>query len=315
MDSLNQTWRSILTQAIEDRVQRLKKRSELYKDSKNTVFIFPFLEMLPTEDCVQLMLDEFHSISTAFSDSYSPSITMLQRLIGEKVEEMLQIGNLNQDPETLEKYETVMMNYFEWFLNPSNPEFDSWCPREAFAKIESKHFEGPLLSQEPLKWPFTLKLKVGRELFKLVLNNLNVNIGNDGSIIVDDKCLSLNYLGELVTKPKGPNISVNGSSPALYKVYRARSDNTQIEEVKPHPVLSKLFALAKYSSLRFSASELPMLIPPVPWSSSARGGYLLKSADFSRIREEGRYAVELEEIREKSNSAYAVFDSLNQLGN
>lgn len=69
--------------------------------------------------------------------------------------------------------------------------------------------------------------------------------------------------------------------PAFYSLYR-QSGNKNVEEVKPHPVLSRLYRLSAQEDLVFDISELPMLTPPVPWTSATSGGNLLVKTDIIR---------------------------------
>ena len=54
------------------------------------------------------------------------------------------------------------------------------------------------------------------------------------------------------------------------------------EEIKPHPVLVKLYQAASRDELTFDATLVPMLCPPIPWVSIRTGGYLLSAARVIR---------------------------------
>jgi DNA-directed RNA polymerase len=54
------------------------------------------------------------------------------------------------------------------------------------------------------------------------------------------------------------------------------------EEVKPHPVLARLFRGAAQEDLVFEAATVPMLCPPLPWTSVGSGGYLIAKTDLIR---------------------------------
>jgi DNA-directed RNA polymerase len=57
-----------------------------------------------------------------------------------------------------------------------------------------------------------------------------------------------------------------------------RKDQRNMEEVKPHPALAKLFGPQKLRKIRFLTTELPMLVPAVPWFSPSQGGFLIETA-------------------------------------
>jgi DNA-directed RNA polymerase len=62
--------------------------------------------------------------------------------------------------------------------------------------------------------------------------------------------------------------------PAFYTLFRAQGRLLR-EEVKPHPILARLFRGAAQEDLLFEMAAVPMLCPPLPWTSVATGGYLL----------------------------------------
>lgn len=84
------------------------------------------------------------------------------------------------------------------------------------------------------------------------------------------------------------------------------------EEVKPHPVLSKLYRASVPETLTFPAYEVPMRCPPIPWISVQTGGYLISPCDMVRLPPQARAQKQrLEET--SSNDIYPSLDSLNQL--
>lgn len=44
---------------------------------------------------------------------------------------------------------------------------------------------------------------------------------------------------------------------------------------QPHPIVLKLHDGNYIQDIPFETSELPMLVPPIPWHLPDRGGYLL----------------------------------------
>ena len=105
----------------------------------------------------------------------------------------------------------------------------------------------------------------------------------------------------------------NQEVPALYVISRERTKKTQ-EEIKAHPLLSKFYELLKTYKAKFSSSHVPMLVPPVPWSSTQRGGYLICPSEFRRMPNNDLGLAEKDYLLKKCNVAYPVFDSLNALG-
>lgn len=69
--------------------------------------------------------------------------------------------------------------------------------------------------------------------------------------------------------------------PAFYTIFRNQGRIVK-HEIKPHPVLSKLYKMSQPETLTFPASEVPMLCPPIPWTSVENGGYIITSTDVVR---------------------------------
>ena len=69
--------------------------------------------------------------------------------------------------------------------------------------------------------------------------------------------------------------------PAFYTLFRTQGRNLK-EEIKPHPILARLFRGAAQENLVFEVTTVPMLCPPMPWTSITSGGYLVAKAHFIR---------------------------------
>ncbi|XP_070560367.1 DNA-directed RNA polymerase, mitochondrial-like isoform X2 [Ptychodera flava] len=83
--------------------------------------------------------------------------------------------------------------------------------------------------------------------------------------------------------------------------------------MSPHPLLVDLIKDAKEPELWFDSEVLPMLSPPLPWTSNKHGGYLLASTKIMRSRDDMVIHDIVMEQTEQRN-LFPVFDSLNQLG-
>ncbi|CAG2069077.1 unnamed protein product, partial [Timema podura] len=107
-------------------------------------------------------------------------------------------------------------------------------------------------------------------------------------------------------------ISIGHLLPAFYTLFRHQGHILK-EEVKPHPVLARLFRGAAQEELIFDVTNVPMLTPPLPWSSVTSGGYLLARANLIRLPFQAvQQWHRLKEAPEKE--LYPSLDSLNQLG-
>lgn len=68
----------------------------------------------------------------------------------------------------------------------------------------------------------------------------------------------------------------------LYVVYRSLSNSIE-KQIKIHPTVTHFFTHIPQKELEFDCTELPSLVPPLPWLSTSTGGYLLNQTDFVRL--------------------------------
>lgn len=100
-------------------------------------------------------------------------------------------------------------------------------------------------------------------------------------------------------------------TPAFYTLFRNQGRHLK-EEVKPHPVLAKLYRGSQQETLTFDVNQVPMVCPPQPWTTSRNGGYLLAKSDLIRLPQHAHQ--QLERINKTpTHNLYPSLDSLNQL--
>lgn len=99
--------------------------------------------------------------------------------------------------------------------------------------------------------------------------------------------------------------------PAFYTIFRHQGRIIK-EEVKPHPILCKLYRASQPENLTFPAYEIPMLCPPVPWIGVKTGGYLIAPCEMVRLPTQA--VMQKQRLLENDlRHLYPSFDSLNQL--
>lgn len=100
-------------------------------------------------------------------------------------------------------------------------------------------------------------------------------------------------------------------TPAFYTLFRNQGRHLK-EEVKPHPVLAKLYRGSQQETLTFDVNQVPMVCPPQPWTTSRNGGYLLAKSELIRLPQHAYQ--QLERINKTpTHNLYPSLDSLNQL--
>uniref|UniRef100_A0A8C5UEJ0 DNA-directed RNA polymerase n=1 Tax=Malurus cyaneus samueli TaxID=2593467 RepID=A0A8C5UEJ0_9PASS len=101
--------------------------------------------------------------------------------------------------------------------------------------------------------------------------------------------------------------------PVLYHVYSFYS-SWQVGRIKPHPIFSRLVSEAAETTLTFNSSAMPMLCPPLPWTSPHFGAFVLNDTKLMRFMDDIIHHQLLLEQCPLVN-LHPVLDALNQLGN
>uniref|UniRef100_A0A8C8WT10 DNA-directed RNA polymerase n=1 Tax=Panthera leo TaxID=9689 RepID=A0A8C8WT10_PANLE len=88
----------------------------------------------------------------------------------------------------------------------------------------------------------------------------------------------------------------------------------QIGILKPHPAFTQLLATAAEHTLTFEAAEVPMLCPPLPWTSPHTGAFLLSPTKLVRSVEG---TTQHQRLLDSCPPAelHGALDALTQLGN
>jgi DNA-directed RNA polymerase len=77
-------------------------------------------------------------------------------------------------------------------------------------------------------------------------------------------------------------LSSKNANSILYTIYRTPGNFTE-KQIKVHPTVVHFFTHIPQIELEFDCTELPSLVPPLPWLSTTTGGYLLNQTDFVRL--------------------------------
>ncbi|CAB0014874.1 unnamed protein product [Nesidiocoris tenuis] len=160
----------------------------------------------------------------------------------------------------------------------------------------SLEYTNPLLNhlnnmddKEIASWPPYVLSGIGRFLYKIILRDIKIDVN-----IMRPNSSSKHYL------------------PAFYTVYRNQGGPLH-EEIKPHPVLSRLYRAACLPQLTFNANDTPSLCPPIPWTSLETGGYIVAKTNLIRLPQQALQQWSRMQTLPK-NQMYPCYDSLNQLG-
>uniref|UniRef100_A0A8C0FSB5 DNA-directed RNA polymerase n=1 Tax=Bubo bubo TaxID=30461 RepID=A0A8C0FSB5_BUBBB len=187
----------------------------------------------------------------------------------------------------LEKVQEVYKDYIRLLARDSR--VGVYLPREYWEKLVVEAGFGPSLNLKDCSWPYVILMRLGMHLLELLVQ----------AVRVPRNILNPRLEPRLI--------------PVLYHIYSFRS-TWQIGLIKPHPVFSQLVSDAAETTLTFNSSVIPMLCPPVPWTSPHFGAFVLNDTKLMRFVDG---AVQHQLLLEQCPlvNLHPVLDALNQLGN
>uniref|UniRef100_A0A674DYG5 DNA-directed RNA polymerase n=1 Tax=Salmo trutta TaxID=8032 RepID=A0A674DYG5_SALTR len=270
-------WHKALVGAL--RESKMILASSTQKATK--LSLYPYLCLLDEKDYVDIMIQSLSNLPPS-----GESLHILAKELGNRVHNKFCI-RMKGHNQMVDKLSHIYNEYTE-LLAKDSKEFDV-LPRERWWKLEAEHSSGPSLLGDETHWPHMVVVELGTYLVDLMVKHMKVN----------SDILNSAYDRKLI--------------PVLYHMYTFRS-NKQVGFIKLHPILTQMQQDAMDTTLTFDSYVMPMLCPPVPWTSAKFGAYLLTPTKMMRAVEG---ANQHEILLEKCQDAdlHAVLDSLNQLGN
>uniref|UniRef100_A0A673XMW5 DNA-directed RNA polymerase n=1 Tax=Salmo trutta TaxID=8032 RepID=A0A673XMW5_SALTR len=243
--------------------------------------LYPYLCLMDQKDYVDIMIQSLSNLPPS-----GESLHILAKELGNRVHNKFCI-RMKSHNQMVGKLSHIYNEYAE-LLAKDSKEFDV-LPRERWWKVEAEHSSGPSLLGDNTQWPHTVVMELGTYLVDLMVKHMKVN----------SDILSPAYDRKFI--------------PVLYHMYTFRS-NKQVGFIKPHPILTQMQQDAMETTLTFDSYVMPMLCPPVPWTSAKFGAYLLTPTKMMRtVVGANQHEILLEKCQDAD--LHAVLDSLNQLGN
>ncbi|NXS51508.1 RPOM protein, partial [Brachypteracias leptosomus] len=277
LGTLRSQWHSSILQAL----QKSKNRMSKLKTSSGYNILYPYLCLLPDEEYVGIMLQILNTLSPQ-----GESLAVLARELGSKVYNRY-VTERKQRSRQLEKVQEIYGDYIHLLAKDSQP--DEFLPREYWEKLVSDAGFGPSLTLRDCGWPYMLLMRLGMHMLELLVQ----------AVKVPRNILNPHLEPKLI--------------PVLYHIYSFRS-SWQVGLIKPHPIFSQIVSDAAETLLTFNSSAIPMLCPPVPWTSPHFGAFLLNDTKLMRFVDG---AIQHQLLLEQCPpvNLHPVLDALNQLGN
>ncbi|XP_073700227.1 DNA-directed RNA polymerase, mitochondrial [Garra rufa] len=270
-------WEKALLQALKEKKRILSSDSQ--KSGNNS--IYPYLCVLDDQDYVNIMLQSLYKLSPS-----GESMVVMAEEMGSRVYNLYAIRQKCHS-QMIEKLGSIYNSYSELLANDT--ETNGMLPREYWVSLEMERCSGPSLLSDDTTWPMVLTVQLGSFLVDLMVHELKIwsNILNPAQ---EKKLISI-----------------------LYHMYTFRSSR-KIGFIKPHPIVTQILRVATETKLTFDSFVMPMLCPPIPWTSPKSGAYLLTPTKLMRSNDG---AIQHQLLLEKSRDEdlHAVLDSLNQVGN
>lgn len=282
MDRLLKQWHVETTDAIKHRLHVLQHKMKTMSVKK--ISLYPYLRLLTPEEYTEILMDELKLLGQG-SETYTPTVVQLYCSLGKRVQHKYQVTLMAQNGVT-QKIERLYKTYREILSFGTCSD----NPRQLWQRIvhHARH-NGPDVYQPEIIWPWPVQCQIGRTLFKILFENVKIDAN-----MFNHHDKSVKYV------------------PVLYSLFRKR-DLMSREEVRPHPVFAKLFRDAKVDTINFDANLVPMVCPPIPWTSPNNGGYLISKSDLVRLPYQFNNQTRM--LKEApAEQIYPPLDALNQLG-
>lgn len=208
LDDLNKWWRGVIVSSFNRDFNVL--RVEEFR-SRGNQSLLPYLRSLEVEQYATIILNEIRRLAEG-SENYSPYISQLYRILGEKVEmryhmeQKMKLGILEKTSDIYEKYCDVMIAG-----NSSDNARQCWQ-----RLVHKSNESGASVQFQPQPWSMPVKVSVGRFLYNIIIRDLKLD-------------MQLLKTG----KVSGEGI------PAFFTLFRHQGRLVK-EELKPHPLLIKM---------------------------------------------------------------------------
>ncbi|XP_072294231.1 DNA-directed RNA polymerase, mitochondrial [Eucyclogobius newberryi] len=282
MDKMRKLLSELRTHWHKTLLQALKENKMILANTNSRDYrlnLYPYLCLLDDSDYVDIMVQGVANMPPS-----GESLKILARDLGSRVYTKYSVRQKQQN-HMVQKMSNIYSFYTD--ILAKDTETYSVLPRERWCELEVENTVGPSLKGAENNWPFIVSLELGTYMVDLMVKNLKIN----------SDILNPAYDRKLI--------------PILYHMYTFRSTR-QVGFIKPHPILTQIQQDAMETKLTFDSYVIPMLCPPVPWTSVKFGAYLLTPTKLMRTVDG---ATQHETLLEKSQNLQPVMDSLNQLGN
>lgn len=292
LEELQELWKAQICAAFSRDLKTLQAQTN--SKMVHTINLLPYLKAMDPNQYAEILLREVKRLGEG-SETYSPTVGQLYRQLGLTVQQRYHLEQSRANG-VQQKVISVYEKYLDHaVVSRSASVADN--TRQIWQKLAHRETAncGATLRWQETHWPQYVTIGVGRFLYNILMRDLKV-----------DTTVMKHAAGGANSKRANPQLS-----PAFYTIYRNQARAVK-EEVKPHPVLVKLFRESQQETLTFATNLVPMVCPPQPWTTPISGGYLVTRSDLLRLPQHANQ--QLQRVQESPlENLYPSFDSLNQL--
>lgn len=281
LTEIQKRWRDTIISSFNRSVHILRMEEMRSRGHQN---LLPYIRSLEVEQYVNIILSEIKKLAEG-SESFSPHLSFLNRQLGEKIEmrynteQKMKLGVLEKTNEIYDKYCDVII---------AGNSSDN--PRQTWQRlIYQSAKEGASIEFSPSAWPVSIRIAVGHFLYNIIIKDLK---------------LDLQYI------KTGKHGNFENFIPAFFTIFRHHGKIVK-EELKPHPLLIKLYRLTQPEEVTLDVNFMPMVCPPKPYWSANNGGYLVAKTDLLRLPQ-GCYHQNSLIANTPVQNIYPILDALNQ---
>lgn len=260
-------------------------RSQTHAKGNRSISLYPYLRTMEAEKYVDILMVEIRTLAEG-SETFSLTVNQLYKQLGQKVQSRYHMER-KQRNGILDKTNDIYASYCSalgGYATSDNPR-QCWQRLVYHRQVDDG---GPSMDIPDRPWPMAVLMGVGRILYQILVRDVKIDLAHMRS-----------------------NQKTHSYLPAFYTLFRNEGKYVK-EEVKPHPLLAKLFRASQQQTLTFDSNLVPMLCPPQPWSSPKNGGYLLARSELIRLPQQAYQQWDLIGRSDPANM-YPALDSLNQL--
>lgn len=282
IDDLYKKWHTAICKGL----ARDLKSLALHTRCKNrfAINIMPYMRLFPVEKYADILLDDVRSLAEG-SETFSESMKLLHARIGRKVQD-----RYFMDRKTRNGVLDKTMEIYDQYYRTINEGRSSDNSRQMWQRlVHHNRQSGASMDIVDSPWPMPICIAVGGFLYQILLKDVKFD-----------------------TNVMQPTTKKFYTLPAFFSIFRTEGKFIR-EEIKPHPLLAKLYKQSQQKTLSFDANLVPMLCPPQPWTTPHSGGYILARSDLIRLPSQARQQWDRIQALD-ATSMYPSLDSLNQLG-